>query len=351
MVAKKGRTLRLSVVGLFVALAAVYLLCLYGWAVFHRLFGDRWWWLFLINSFAIYLFLPLPVVVVFAVLARRYGLGIASGVAIILWFYLYGALFTPKFLPAQPTGRTLTVMTCNLLGFNTETAATIAALRAANVDVIAMQELNLPAAAAIQAQLLDLYPYQILAPQRGVTGLGVISRYRLQETAWRLPGAWLGGPQVLTLDFAGAEVLLVNFHSISVEFAGSEAYSQIEWSVQERERQARLLADFAKTQAKPVIALGDFNTSDQSTAYTWVTTTLRDAWREAGYGLGHTFPGAASSGSARPVIAGIPVPMWLIRIDYIFHSAQWQAVAAWLGPWNGQSDHRPVVAKLALRKG
>jgi endonuclease/exonuclease/phosphatase (EEP) superfamily protein YafD len=46
---------------------------------------------------------------------------------------------------------------------------------------------------------------------------------------------------------------------------------------------------------------------------------------------------------------GIDVPKWLIRIDYVFCSYDWQAIDARIGPWDGKSDHRPVIAEVALR--
>jgi endonuclease/exonuclease/phosphatase family metal-dependent hydrolase len=123
----------------------------------------------------------------------------------------------------------------------------------------------------------------------------------------------------------------------------------LDWTVRERERQARTIAAFAAAHPIPLIVLGDFNAGDLSSAYGIVTRTLRDAWREAGWGAGNTFPGADSPGSSRRIVAGIPAPMWLVRIDYVFHSDHWRAVSAWIGPWDGFSDHRPVAARLALR--
>jgi endonuclease/exonuclease/phosphatase family metal-dependent hydrolase len=70
---------------------------------------------------------------------------------------------------------------------------------------------------------------------------------------------------------------------------------------------------------------------------------------EAGWGVGHTFPGVLSSKSKRLNIAGVDVPTWLIRIDYVFHSSHFHAVEAHIGPWDGYSDHRPVIAKLVLK--
>jgi len=67
-----------------------------------------------------------------------------------------------------------------------------------------------------------------------------------------------------------------------------------------------------------------------------------DSFREAGWGLGHTFPAAGGRYWA------LPYPSLLVRIDYVFHSRDWKAEAAWVGEWDGQSDHRPVIASLTL---
>lgn len=55
-------------------------------------------------------------------------------------------------------------------------------------------------------------------------------------------------------------------------------------------------------------------------------------------------------GGSRPVVLGIPLPMWLVRIDYIFHSDAFVAIEAQLGADDAGSDHRPVVATFSLRK-
>jgi vancomycin resistance protein VanJ len=329
--------------------AYIYLFCLALWAVFHALFGDHWWWLFFINAFSLYLFLPLPGVVAFALLTRRWELGAATSVAVALGVSLYGGLFLSGAQSAHTSGKTLTVMTYNMLGPNRHSEAVVATIRTAAADVVALQELNHAVAATIQTELMDLYPYQVLAPQSGVSGMGVISRYPLQTTGEHWPGGWIGQPQVLRLRYDDqVQVTLVNIHAVSVEFDGWAARQAVEWSVHERQREAQLIADFAAAEASPVIVLGDFNTTDQSVAYGLMTGTLRDGWRDAGWGWGHTFPSAVAEGSAEAILAGLFVPTWLIRIDYIFYSAHWRALTARLAPWDGGSDHRPVVASLVL---
>jgi len=331
-----------------VTLARVYFTLLFAWAILRALFGDRWWWLFLPNSFAVYLFLPLPAILVIALLARRREMWLGFGVALMLGVYLFGGLFLPKFYQARASDPTLTVMTYNLLGFNENREGIVAALRASNADVIALQELNPPVAESIQRDLAREYPYQVLDPQFGVVGLGVISRYPLHPTGQTLPGdMWVGASQVLELDWNGIAVTVLHFHFVPTNL-GKPA--DMEWSLRTREQQAHVVADFVAAYPEPLIAPTDFNANDQTVAYAIITRALVDSWREAGWGLGHTFPGAASYGSSRPSIAGIPVPMWLTRIDYVFHSRHWKAMSAWIGPWDGVSDHRPVVAQLVLTR-
>ena len=120
-----------------VTLARVYFTVLFAWAILRALFGDRWWWLFVPNSFAVYLFLPLPAILLIALLARKRETWLGVGVALALGTYLFGGLFLPKFHRGRASDPTLTVMTYNLLGFNENREGIVAALRASNADVSA----------------------------------------------------------------------------------------------------------------------------------------------------------------------------------------------------------------------
>jgi endonuclease/exonuclease/phosphatase (EEP) superfamily protein YafD len=206
-----------------------------------------------------------------------------------------------------------------------------------------LQELNPEIAAAIERELAGEYPYQWLLPEPGVTGGGLISRFPFE----RLANApldrvqWVSTPMVVRLQLPDGVVTLVRFHA----FANPSTW-------QAREEQAALLADFARVYDGPLIVIGDLNATDQNDAYAIIAAELGDAWREAGSGFGHTFPGAdtrVSPGSSRPSLDGFAVPQWLVRIDYIFHSAELITLDARLGQFDGMSDHRPVVATLAFR--
>jgi vancomycin resistance protein VanJ len=328
-----------------------YIVLLFAWAILHGLFGDRWSWLFLLNSFAPYLFIGLPIVFVIALATRRQTIWIGCIASIALAAYLYGGLFVPKIAPAHSHDKTLVVMTYNMLVLNRHPESVIATIQKANPDIVAIQELDPLAANAIQKDLKDTYPYQFLDPQEDSSGMGVISRYPLRTNGETLPGEWVGQPQVLNMDWQGAILTILHFHPMPSNFALADFFldqEQVEWTIQERERDVEVLANFAAAQNGPLVALGDFNVTDQSGSYQIMTHALADSWREAGWGFGTTWPAPDLFGQSRIDLAGIPMPAWLIRIDYIFHSLHWRAVSAEIGPWDGYSDHRPVVVKLTL---
>ncbi len=323
------------------ALAYAYFFCLLGLTLLRLTCGDRWSWLFVATALTPYYFLPLPLLPGIAWVTQRRTVWAGAALGLLGWASLYGGLFFPRPPALYAATPTLTVMTYNLLGPNKNTPGILASLRASEADIIALEELSPRNAAAIRSSLAGLYPYQILDPRPGgVPGSGVISRYPLQPTGEALPGVWQGTPQVLRAQVAAQAVTFIQFHAV----AGPEIQS-----IRAREMAAQALAGFAQTHTGPLIAAGDLNATDMSVAYRSLQPAWHDTWREVGYGLGHTFPGAASPDSARPSLGPIYSPMWLVRIDYILHSKEVIALSARLGVWEGDSDHRPVVAELAVK--
>lgn len=330
-----------------VSVAYLYFAFLLFWVAMRLVFADRWAWLFLLNSVALYLFLPLPFLLLAGLLVRRRALWLCLALASLLWLIQYGELLLPNLATVEAGDKALTIMTYNAMTYNSDVEPVIQSLRASGADIIGLAELNLELAAAIRTDLAELYPHQVLNPDSGVEGSGIISRYPLRPSEETLPREdWIGRPEILEIDFAGTPVTLLHFHAIAM--GRTVNIFDFDWSLREREEQAEVVAAFAGSRQGPLIVLGDLNATDQNKPYDILDPVLRDAWREAGQGWGHTFPGVASHYSSRPAFLGVPVPMWLVRIDYIFHSDHWRTEAAWIGPWDGLSDHRPVVARLAL---
>lgn len=310
------------------------------WFLLHSLFADAWGWLFLLNTLAVYLVLPLPVWGIRPFFTRQkmdwfLWLGV---VAVLL--SQFGALFLPKPTP-QPGGPALTVSTYNLLASNDNLDGIKAALLASDADIIAVQELSLAHASMLRTDLIDAYPYQLLDPRESVYGMGILSRYPLTppQVPFITDLPYVGGPQLVEVRLGETAVQIINFHAIPpyrrpIPDAVSTAL---------RAEQAAELAEYAASSPYPLIALGDLNATDQSEAYRLMQREYQDAWRTAGWGFGHTWPGLRFS------YLGLVAPRWLVRIDYIFATASWQIRDAQLAPWDGGADHRPVVATLQLR--
>ncbi|MBW8012219.1 MAG: hypothetical protein FVQ83_13450 [Chloroflexi bacterium] len=325
----------------------VYFTFLFGWLFAYVILGDRNGYLALVNTLAVYLFSPLPFVLLLGVFLRRREIwtGVVLGMLVFLW--LWGGLFIPKRTISSLKEPSLKVMTYNVLGLHTEVQPVIDVIREVDADLVFLQEVNAALQAAIENELIDQYAYSILDPRNDVTGIGVLSKFPLQDTGERLPFEWVGVPQLLVIDWNGIDVYLVNFHMWALGLAS--AY-ELEWNFRLREMQARSIVDYVEALAGPAIIAGDANTTSLNTTYKILNSSLIDVWRQAGFGLGHTFPGSEIMGSSRPIIAGWAVPQWLARIDYIFISDHWQVSDAIMAPYDGVSDHRGVVTWLTLEE-
>ena len=100
------------------------------------------------------------------------------------------------------------------------------------------------------------------------------------------------------------------------------------------------LLDQIDAEVFPMIVAGDFNMSEFTPGYARLAERLLDSYREAGAGLGATWPNVRRF----DLPAIIPVA---VRIDYIWHSPDLRALGAQCGDYWG-SDHLAVLAELSL---
>jgi endonuclease/exonuclease/phosphatase (EEP) superfamily protein YafD len=309
--------------------------------------GDRWWWLALANVASLYLFLPLVVLLPLAIWSRNRAAIVATAAPLVVFVFLYGGLFLPRVAPQRASGTApLRILTLNVLGGNDDGAPVAQLVTEESPDLVCLQELNPRMAEDLVARLGQEYPYYALLPEEGVTGLGVFSRHPLQDGGEIPDPAWAHGAQVVTVEFEGRPVLVLNVHAMTSWLSiGSRSWGtgRFEQTFRLREQQARLWLERVAQHDGPAIVAGDCNTTDQNESYRLLAAELRDAHRRAGWAWGHTFP------AIRGYFGPIPAPRRLLRLDYVWHSEQWGALAARVGRWDGQSDHRPLVITLLLR--
>jgi endonuclease/exonuclease/phosphatase (EEP) superfamily protein YafD len=319
----------------------LYAILVIGWAVAHRFVGDDFWLLALVNAFAVYLFVPLPLAVLLAPLTRCRAAWPALLAVTLLFVSLFSGEFTPpsSVAHAGAGSPTLDVMTYNVLFTTDDTTPIAAAIAQARPDLIAFQELSYLRARALAQVLGERYPYRTpLHLNACYAEVAIWSRYPILQIE-DVDLDVLCRVRSVVIDFDGNLVRVVNVHAWS--YTGIDRES-VERSFRWRREQLGLILDMVKGQSEPLVLLGDLNSTPMSEVYETLSARYTDAFTEAGWGLGHTFPAEGGRWHS------IPYPDRLARIDYVFHSAEWRAEESWVAEWDGISDHLPVVAKLRL---
>lgn len=331
------------------AAASLYALAMLFYLALRWLFGDGFWWLSLLNTFAHVLFLPLALLLPSVALLRAR----AAALRLLPFAALGGVWFLPYWLPkpqAAASGLTLRVATLNIWGYATDHTWVEPWARQAGADVILLQEVSPEFARETLPRLRDLYPYQFSQqddPRAG--GSATLSRYPIASadfTDVQTPDTLY--PLRAVLDVNGQPVAVYNVHlawpvsqpRLKPPFENFFARVALGFDDRARNNQIAHLVEHLENEPYPFIVGGDFNTSASSVTYQRLAAVMRDSFREAGRGLGASWPVSGRRG----LPAFLPP---LIRIDYIWHSPRFHALDARKGPALG-SDHLPVIATLEL---
>jgi endonuclease/exonuclease/phosphatase (EEP) superfamily protein YafD len=311
-------------------------------------FGDRFWWLALLNSYAPLAFLPLPGVLLLAWISRaRWVFALALLLALIggLWF---GPYFLPKAL-AVPSRPTLRVVTFNVWGHNPRLEQIEAWIRETEADIVLLQEIPENYANYGIPGLDDLYPYQIGQPTAvRLWGNLFLSRYPILSVE-DLPGDGVPAQQRFTIDFDGQVVAVYNVH-FAMPIGGNRLprlanahyilQTVLSYDDSARNAEIRRLLNRLERETHPFVVAGDFNMSEHAVIYGEIAACMEDAFREAGVGWGGSWPIS--------IVDELPafVPP-LLRVDYVWHSSHFRAVEAVRGLKLG-SDHLPFYATFEV---
>jgi endonuclease/exonuclease/phosphatase (EEP) superfamily protein YafD len=233
----------------------------------------------------------------------------------------------------------LRVMTWNAHFLNKNSAAFFATIAAEQPDLVAIQELSIPLAEAISAELQERYPFQSLYPTKTPAGMGILSRYPFVTTTPPDFSANSGcNCQLVTIDVAGQTITLISAHPWPPK-TGLTGGSAFEFNTETQDRLFDQLLARIDQAASPLLVVGDLNTMPIQRNYWRLRQRLQDAYIASGAGLAATFPVKRNEQSW----LGHP----LLRIDYIFYDQTWQSQRTWGGAIAG-SDHRYVMADLVL---
>jgi vancomycin resistance protein VanJ len=308
---------------------------------------DGQWWMRVASAFQPFWFLPsLLLVPVILLWSRSRPAKVLICVPCLLFVVLYGDRFllSPAAASNDEPGMAFTVMTYNVTRGDPGIEEILSIVESEDADVVALQEVSRKVAEAV-AGLSDRYPYQALHPKgKGHGGCGVLSRFPISEDeAYALvDGMHLS--QRLVLDVGGERVHFFNVHlqppqMLGERLAGTVLFVPTSYDTTIQDRELALLLEEVDRVEGPAVVVGDFNMTEGSPGYSELTRRLVDTYREAGWGLGLTFPDKEAR--------WIPTPFPLLRIDYVFQSEDIVTQRAQVGD-RGGPDHRYLTAELSF---
>ncbi|CCH27704.1 endonuclease/exonuclease/phosphatase family protein [Actinosynnema sp. NPDC047251] len=222
-----------------------------------------------------------------ALLVRRWALGT---VTLLLSLVLVSAVAPRAFPDARPigVGQDVRVMSVNLEYGRADAAAVVAAARANQVDVLALQELTPGAVDALdRAGLADVLPHRVFLPDSGAAGSGLAARRPLSSRA-SAPSTFRQARALV--DLPGEDLELVSVHTLAPTVPGGTEPWQ------------RDLAGLPKRDLNgPMrVLVGDFNaTMDHVGLRRLLNQGYVDAADQVGEGLNPTWP---SRGYWPPVV-------------------------------------------------
>ncbi len=299
-------------------------------------------------SFLHLMFLPSLALLPLALLRRRWRLAAVLLPPTARFFAIYGRSFLPRPAPAKAKdGDTFSFLTYNLHAELKAFDPMIAIIRAADADIVNVQELGFETARRFDAEFGAIYPDRALHPHPWPNaGQGVMSRFPVREDVyWQHSQIHEAlGHQRVVIDVRGTPVTLYTTHPVHPGMAESG------FSTGPRGQEIRDVLARAERENSAILIAGDFNMSDQSDDYRYIAARYGDSSREVGYGLGLSFPDwsqpTARTSNLSHALGFLPL---LVRLDYIFHNDHLRPLEARVWPDAGGSDHRPVFVRLAVQ--
>ncbi|BDA75081.1 hypothetical protein CAL7716_092470 [Calothrix sp. PCC 7716] len=304
------------------------------WILLRLVFFDSLWWLAIINTVALYIFVPLLLLLPPALLWRQWRLLLGLGFPLGVFLAFYGSLFLPQLpsLAYKAVQPEITVMSFNMLFSNNDYDEIGRMIKANTPDIVGIQEVPLNGDAVWIKRFSSEYPYYAFRPVEEGHNVGIISRFPI-ENVTILSNPPMRRALSATVNVNKGRVnksLQVIVSHLTPNYPSNEFIKFAhEWYTR-RANEVTYIRTLIQQRRLPTIMLCDCNYVDTSQAYARTHEVMKDSFREVGWGFGHTYRG----------------PFFPIgRIDFVWYTKELEAVEAWV-PDGGGSDHLPVAVRL-----
>jgi endonuclease/exonuclease/phosphatase family metal-dependent hydrolase len=225
-------------------------------------------------------------------------------------------------------------MTFNVHRGRANDESTIAAVGAADADIVCLQETTAEWERVIKERYKDQYAYMLFAPKENAGGLAVLSHFPIVDRGvMPVPGDWHPAWHVL-VQTPGGPVQLLNVHLRSL-FEGDGMFATNYVATGKDHVYEMSLFMEGVLADVPMLIAGDFNESPTGKAVEWLEAR----------GFENALPVFKPDQSTWQ--GGSVAKSLTMTIDHVMFDKAFQPLDAWVEPKSG-SDHRPVVAWLEL---
>ena len=313
------------------------LLCWAGWAYFTAVLlwlllfiatGEQFTVVRMLSYVAPWMAGVLLAFALMAFLWRKRWQGVITALLAVLLLLPYAPRFMPSDsanVDAQETVRrqTYKVMTYSKMGRNNDIDAVARVVLAEHPDILFMQEIGATETAQLIKKINTQYHDKLSFFVDNNIGL-VVSRFKVISR-------WKMGDSVLPVEIKLPDGVI---DAWNVHLQKSFGSTGIQYRTVDH-----LAAEVRRTD-RPVLVAGDFNATTINYPCVKMNQYLNDAFEQAGFGFGFTFPSPARR-------MGMITPF--MRIDHIYYSNHFVVRKAYVVDDAGGSDHYPVVALLSLK--
>ncbi|CAN5892351.1 endonuclease/exonuclease/phosphatase family protein [soil metagenome] len=303
--------------------------------------ADRPLWAVWANTLGMGLYFPAWPVAILAAWFRRWPLALAAGALVVAHLVFVSpdvvAAWTDEAEAATPDQTTLRVFSMNLRAGNDRIDEVAEEIATADPDVLMTQELTPELLDALRSSgVLVRYDHAVVDAREGYFGSSIHSKEPLADKeVWRVAGTPMTRA---TVQPGGTPLSVYNVHTTAPLDATTLAQWDAEFVALDRH-----FEEAVDSFDGAVLAAGDFNANYQHAAFRTLVDEdrssdhLREAYRQAGRGLVFTWPNRRRF--------GIPS---ISRLDHVLIDTDLTVLDLREGRGAG-SDHRPVIADLALR--
>jgi endonuclease/exonuclease/phosphatase family metal-dependent hydrolase len=296
-------------------------------------------------------------------LARTWRSALMAAIVLVMAYPAVSSHFGLHLSPSKPEGKTLRILTYNIMGLSYSSPFEIARadslfnhIHKLKPDVVCLQELsyvnrNKSLLQKLQKECGLKYFYTSFdvnwrhANVEAGVGQAILSRYRLFNFRHVLVVRGSSNGAISTDVCYGDDTLsLINVHFQSIglskrEYNSSGSAKGYESTVTKvrnaflrRGRQVDQVKKAAEEVRHPLIICGDFNDTPQSYTYHTMSGGMLDTWLENNFGMGSTFAG----------------PLPYLRIDYILTPPGFGVQNSKVMHWT-ESDHYALMSEVVVK--